>query len=293
MPDIVALSIRGGTAPGAATPSGVAVVGRWGDPTREPARFLEGAFAALPDPWFRRMPGRETFGLGQDLVVKRFRGDSWREGWHEWTRAGRRRSPARREFENLAALRELGLEVPAPLAWAEEAAACAPPFGAEESGGRSALVMERLAHDEHLRARLARSAPGESRAWREPLAEMVARLHGGGWFHRDLYLQHCIVLDPARRRLGLLDCGRARKSLSVPRRWIVKDLAQLLHSTPSAVGARARLSWFVAYARRRGLPRGPGRRELLLAVAAKARRLAAHAPRHVDPRTAGAEDPPS
>jgi len=252
-----------------------------GDPRRDPGGFVLHAFELEPARWLRRMPGRETFAHGERIVLKRFRGDAWREWWHEFSHGTPPRSPARREGENLAALRELGLCVPAPLAWAEEPAS----IRAASRASRSALAMELLAHEEHLRQRLSRSTPEELRAWLEPLARVVAQLHGAHWFHRDLYLQHFAVLDARAHRLALLDCGRARHAEPVPRRWIVKDLAQLLHSAPANVGVRTRLRWLCLYARARGLP-GVALRGLIAAVSAKQRRMAAHAPRHLDPRTA-------
>jgi len=53
-------------------------------------------------------------------------------------------------------------------------------------------------------------------------------------------------------------------------------------STPAAVGARARLRFVSLYARARHLSRSAARR-LARAAEVKARRMAAHVPRHVDP----------
>lgn len=269
-----------------------AVARELGDPTAAPEAFLERAFAIDPGTWLRRVPGRETFALGDGLVVKRYRGDAWREWWHEWRRGGERRSPARREAENLASLHALGLCVPRPLAWVEEAAVLAPPLRGETRGGRSALAMERLEHREHLRAWLARSSPAVRAIWIDAVARFAARLHGLHWFHRDLYLQHFVVLDVDPPRLALLDCGRARREQPIPLRWIVKDLAQLLHSLPAATqggGAREALRFLARYRRERGDAwRGDraGLRELARAVERKRARLSAHRPKHVDPRTA-------
>ena len=265
-----------------------------GDPAADPAGFVARSFALDPGAFLRRMPRRETFAPTRGLVVKRFQGDVWREWCHEWRRTwaggGERRSPARREFENLRALRALGLEVPGPIAWAEERARWRPPIG---GAGRSVLAMAEVPHAENLRQRLVREGGAGARDWGRSLAAFVARLHGAHWFHRDLYLQHFVVLEPRdgrERRLALFDCGRARRLEPVPLRWIVKDLAQLLHSTPACVGPRARLEFFARYRRLRGGELGLEPRRLLARIQAKARRIAAHAPRHVDPRTAGAED---
>ena len=257
-----------------------------GDPGRDPQAFVARAFELTPPGWLRRVPGRETFAHGESVVLKRFQGDAWSEWWHEFSRGATLRSPARREGENLAALRALGLCVPKPIAWAEEPASRALPLTRAARAGRSALAMELLAHKEHLRQRLSRCDSAQARAWIEPLARLVALLHCANWFHRDLYLQHFAVLDTQPARLALLDCGRARCETPVPRRWIVKDLAQLLHSAPENIGPRTRLRWFSCYARERGLSGASDLRALLRAVLAKERRMRAHKPRHLDPRTA-------
>jgi tRNA A-37 threonylcarbamoyl transferase component Bud32 len=245
--------------------------------------LVESALALAPTIWLRRMPGRETFAWPgrADLIVKRFRGDAARERWHELLRARLPRSPARREAENLVALRGAGFAAPRPLAWREGA------------GGASALVMERVRHEHDLGQRLALAGGGERRAWLARLTRWVARLHSAGFYHRDLYLQH-VVIDAAGE-LVLLDVGRVRRERAPRQRWFVKDLAALLHSAPTAVTRAERLRFLARYLAERGAGSGPSarvvRRRLARRVLAKARRLAAHAPRHVDPHSARAGVP--
>ncbi len=265
---------------------GQLLAGELGDPSLSPEAFLAAVFALEPALWLRRMPDRETFAHGERIVVKRYRGDAWTEWWHAWVRGAAGRSPARREGENLAALRALGLCVPAPIAWSEEAGVRSSAMFAALRKARSAVAMELLPHKEHLRRSLARSDALEVRAWLAPLARMVAHMHREHWFHRDLYLQHFAVLDARQRRLALLDCGRARKESPVPLRWIVKDLAQLLHSCPGNIAGRSRWRWLVLYARERSLGEVLELRALARAVLAKELRMRSHAPRHQDPRTA-------
>jgi len=65
------------------------------------------------------------------------------------------------------------------------------------------------------------------------LARMAATLHRARLHHRDLYLCH-FFLDPTdlSHQLHLIDPGRVARLPPFPldRRWIVKDLAQLLYS---------------------------------------------------------------
>jgi serine/threonine protein kinase len=266
----------------------------------EPARFL------------RRVPGRETFdwppavgaeevGLGEvRMIVKRSRGGDVRERWRERLSGRTPRSPGRREFENLAALAAEGFPVPRALGWCER-------------GVRSAVAMELVPHAETLRERLGRSEPGEVRHLAALLLELVARLHEKGWYHRDLYLEHVLVradgagaaraggaprAAPEGRELVLIDVGRARRVAVRPRaedspeepraegargprrRWLVKDLAALLHSTPAAVPPRARLRFLAGYLDRRGVRGRARRRAWARAVLAKQARMARHRPRH-------------
>lgn len=242
-------------------------------PTLLSARaLLERVFALEPASFLREVPGRQTFAWPADgvLVVKRFEGDAARERWYELCRGRAPRSPGRREFENLIRLAGEGFAVPRGLVWVEERGA----------RGRSGVVMERVPHETTLRERLAAAGPGERRVVLRDLASLVARLHGAGWFHRDLYLQHFVCRDEGTGPV-LLDVGRARRERSPRRRWFVKDLAALLHSCPDGVGAAERLRFLCDYLRGRGGDGRAERRSWTRAVLAKERRLAAHAPRHV------------
>jgi hypothetical protein len=248
----------------------------WGDApvTWSPAaRALDELEGAEPARWLRRIPGRVSFVLdlgGREVVVKRFRGDQARERWFERFSPGAVRSPGRREGENLRELTAAGFPVPRPRAWFED-------------GARSAVVMELVAHRATLRAALADMSAGERRAYGDEVARLVARLHDAGWYHRDLYLEHLVLAPREGSRLALLDVGRARRQAQVRRRWFVKDAAALLHSTPEVVGARERLRVLARYLDGRGVLARGARRDFARDVDRKAQRLAAHAPRFVDP----------
>jgi len=148
--------------------------------------------------------------------------------------------------------------------------------------------MQEVEHTQTLRMRLAAAPAAERRGWCAALLELVLALHSRGWYHRDLYLDH-FVLGPSQT-LHLLDVGRARRDECPRPRWFVKDLAALLHSAPSGMqrseGVRFLNAWLV------GMGLAPGgragraqRRRWARAILRKERRLAAHAPRHVDVET--------
>ncbi|MEM7310044.1 MAG: lipopolysaccharide kinase InaA family protein [Planctomycetota bacterium] len=250
-----------------------------------PGELLEQLFDLAPEAFLRRMPGRETFawpagpGRSPRLVVKRFEGGERRDWWYERLR-GPVRSPGRREGENLRALAADGFRVPRWVAWLEEPGALSWRRSRPGAGAaRSALVMGWEPHRATLREALGDGDPAARRAWLDRLADLVARLHARGWYHRDLYL-HQLLVGPDEELL-LIDVGRARRERAPRRRWHVKDLAALLSSTPSTVTRAERMRVLGRYLETRGL--AGERAAWARAVVRKARRIADHAPRHVDP----------
>jgi tRNA A-37 threonylcarbamoyl transferase component Bud32 len=232
-------------------------------PVRTDAAAL---FGARPDGFLRQCAGRETFrwrtGVDPEspvVIVKRMPG-----------RGGRR------EHDNLETLRAEGFPVPEPIAWAQEGARV--PFGGPV---RSLVVMEAIDHEETLRDRLGAAGARERASWSHELLGLVARLHEVGWHHRDLYLQHFLLLrrtDPTRR-LVLIDVGRARRDPFARKRWYVKDLAALAHSCPANVGVRERLEFLSRYLDLRGIHGRLRRSAWMRAVVRKAARIARHVPR--------------
>ncbi len=255
-----------------------------GERAARPEEMLAGLFEARPANCLRRMPDRLTFvwpGSDGPLVAKRFVGDPQSTTLSALAWWVPRRSPARREAENLLALKAEGVPVPRAVAWWEEPN---PAGGARHAFARSAVLMQRVRHEVNLRELAERTPREAAHEWLLPLADVVARLHALGWYHRDLYLHHFVVSGERGKdlQLVLLDLGRARKERNPRRRWFVKDLAALQMSAPSCVSERSRLRFVAAYARARGLARSETR-SLARAADAKARRMAQHLPKHVDP----------
>jgi tRNA A-37 threonylcarbamoyl transferase component Bud32 len=235
-------------------------------------RLLPAGFRSLfevqPAAPLRAVPGRETFLWPEQgpatLVIKRHVGDLGRDRWFDRLHGHGGRSPGRREYENLGSLAKLGFPVPESLGWAEW-------------GSRSLVVMVRVPHDETLLDVSQRVRGLGGRARLVELVELVARLHGAGWYHRDLYLQHLLIGD---RGLVLIDVGRARRQPRPRRRWFLKDLGALLHSTPAEVPQVTRLRFLAAYLNARGVLDRAARRRWARAAAARARRIGAHRPRY-------------
>jgi tRNA A-37 threonylcarbamoyl transferase component Bud32 len=238
--------------------------------TLDPREFLDCEVRVF----LRRTQGRETFhtgplpGLPPGCIVKRTHGAPRGESWY--TRLSDRRSAGQREHQNLVALRADGILVPEAIAWCEERPIAGPV--------RSAVIMEHVVHAETLREALARADQRERARLCAALLAIVARLHARGWYHRDLYLQHFVV-RASDGALVLIDVGRARREDRPRARWLVKDLAALLHSTPSAVTDRERLGFLARWMSAMRITARGARRSFLRAVIRKRARMAAHVPR--------------
>lgn len=190
------------------------------------------------------------------------------EGWiFAKTRLGARRDAAA-EWRWLHVLPLLGLRTPAPLAWLGDGA------------GRSMVVTRGVsgqACDVWLAAAAADGWLAAFAAWAcREVAPRVRALHDAGLVYRDLYWNHLFADDP--RRGGeptFLDVERVCRVRWLRRRWLVKDLAGLVSSLPVDVPLRLQLRFARAYWRE-PLRR---RRRWLAAIARKAARIRAHAPR--------------
>ncbi len=234
----------------------------------------------------RSVPGRETFfwpPVNPGWIIKRFAGKPTGERWYKRLASKDRRSPAQIEFENLAELsdpkwRAMGLRVPQPLVFYEH-------------GPRSLVVMARVPHSQTLREALTEKE-GLWPCFRGDLLRLVLALHGlhagERRHHRDLYLQHILLSEPAGE-LCLIDLGRVRAAPRLRRRWLEKDLAALLHSCPAGVGELERLAWLALYLRRLGgeLPRAQARRRLwrwARAIESRRTRMQSHTPKFGESR---------
>lgn len=213
-------------------------------------------------------PGRVTFvwtdSAGRACIVKRYAGQRLAESLRERLAGRDPRSPARREYEALLELSAVGVRVPRAVAL-------------HEQDGLSLVVMERLEPLVSLREVLT-ADPARASELLQPTLELVRRFHRAGWYHRDLYLDH-LVLAGERGQLALIDLERARRDARPRRRWFIKDLAALWHSTPRGVDTRVALRFVAAWLDGHGVRGRRRRRQWLRAIQAKARRMAAHVPR--------------
>lgn len=175
------------------------------------------------------------------------------------------------EWLAMRTLAELGIPTIKPVA-----------FGEELSAGReirSAILTAAVPGDA-----LERVVAGWDKADRATVrrlifatADLVSRLHGLGFIHRDLYLSH-IFYDagsPPDQALHLIDLQRVIRPRWRRGRWIVKDLASLNYSAPARWVSRAdRVRWLHRYLGMSKLD-SCGKR-LVRRVARKTKRIARH-----------------
>lgn len=175
------------------------------------------------------------------------------------------------EWTWLHRLRAAGIPCPQPIALAEVIE--------HQKELRSALLMAAVPGEalERLLPTWTRDdRPLMSKANRLS-ADLVARLHGSGYFHRDLYLSHLFfdLTSSASELLHLIDLQRIIRPEVGRYRWMVKDLASMNYSAPAPlITATDRLRWLKAYL---GVPKlDAWARRLCYRVIGKSQRIARH-----------------
>jgi heptose I phosphotransferase len=110
------------------------------------------------------------------------------------------------------------------------------------------------------------------------VARMTQRMHRSGLHHQDYYLGHLLLRnqvgqdDGVTDQIHVIDLGRARKQQPLPRRWVVKDLAQLNYSAPTAT-TYERFRFLREYL---GRKIGPADKRLIASIAAKTSAISRH-----------------
>lgn len=227
-----------------------------------------------------RSTGRVVRG-SLSVYLKRHWGLPWKLRLLATLRPAGNWSPAAAEWEHLRWARAQGLPVPEPLA-----------FG--ESAGpwlrlHSFLVIRELTGLQPLHLAVPTAAesmrPQSFRRWKgqvvRQMAALARLLHGQDRYHKDFYLCHFYVpapqaYSPNPGTVHLIDLHRLGHHHWLRRRWLVKDLAQLLFSTWGVAGVtnHDRLTFLRSYL---GTPFfGERERSLVRAVVRKAKRYARH-----------------
>lgn len=203
----------------------------------------------------------EERGLLRDIGIRRnYRLDCGGDAYHlkvhrEGSRNGKR-SWGFREWSNHLRLLNIGLKVPAPVAWGFGSGFSF--FMSKECG---TVTAEAFAAEWNFHPFQ------ERREWIRKLGCLVKRLHGAGFFHRDLYLCHVLL---ERDEPVLIDLQRLTENPIFRRHRRIKDLAALLYSSMELPFSRTdRMRFFREYWDRGKL----GTKRMIRAVAAKAQKI--------------------
>ncbi|MFT4515457.1 MAG: hypothetical protein ACI89X_001261 [Planctomycetota bacterium] len=180
----------------------------------------------------------------------------------------RRKRTAAAEWHWLHMLPLLGLESAQPIAWLADR--------------RASMIVTASVKGRSLDAWLVDAA---AEGWlgdvfdyvcRE-VAPFARRLHDQGLIHRDLNCAHLFATDPrSAGRPAVIDVERMFRPRWRWRRWVVKELASLLASSPVPVSLRVCLRFLRCY--QPEWSKGQ-RRKLVRAVGRKVARVLAHVPR--------------
>ncbi len=185
-----------------------------------------------------------------------------RHGWRR--RLTGRDAPRRKEFENLAWLRERHFEAPRPLAAAVLWRGGLPRY--------QALLTELVTPSETLETFLARERDAHTRAGvLEELAREVARLHSLRFVHHDLFARNLLVRCGPRRSRSIvfLDAWAGGPGWSL--RGPTYDLACFFLEATETLTTREQATFLRSYLRTRGEQGAPADPERLIAAARRQR----------------------
>jgi heptose I phosphotransferase len=217
--------------------------------------------AAAEGHCWRAMPHRENWRFdlpdGQGGSCRVYVKKHHVRRWRSWLRArlGQQppATPARIEMENVARLRQAGVESMRVIALGER-------FHADGLV-ESFLITEELQGFLELQFFLPQRFPARhqmiTRGRNRDLdclvrrvAEIARKFHQGGYNHRDLYAGHFFVREPVAGEfeIRLIDLQRVQHRRRFRRRWVLKDLAQLAWSLAAdRIGCRDRLAFMRHY----------------------------------------------
>jgi len=188
-------------------------------------------------------------------------------------------SPARVEWDNHVIMRRSGFDVPDPVACGE--------ISSHFSVPAESFLVTREVPGPNLHNLLRDRLPGEpgrreaslGHSIIRDLAGLVRRLHSSGFIHRDLYCAHLIVADDPRwGRPYIVDLQRVDQRFPPRHRWLIKDLAALLHSLPENVSKTDSMRFLLSYLGKTRLD--PLVKRWAQEIAAKQLRMAQHTPKH-------------
>ncbi len=183
---------------------------------------------------------------------------------------------AKQEWHAMWTFLQIGLPGPVPIAWGQD-------------DKNSLVLSEGVSHALRLSEWAERNFGKESHRNTQALpakhkiieevANIVGRMHAKGLHHQDLYLCHFLCgSEQDGLPLTLIDLQRVERFRRLPRRWQVKDLAQLHFSSAQYITRQdIRRFWkaynSIYYTRRRIIP-------LWHSILKKSKRIRRHTLKH-------------
>ncbi len=148
----------------------------------------------------------------------------------------------------------------------------------------SFIVTEEIPHSASLEEKFPdfsaddhNSPEQNKRGFIRRLARFVAKFHGTGYRHRDLYFSHIFYSDDGK--FYLIDLARAFRPLFTKRRYRIKDVAQLYYSAPGRFfSGTDRLRFYLAMVDKRHISTED--KKFIRKVTAKAKKMAKHDRKH-------------
>jgi hypothetical protein len=196
----------------------------------------------------RDFPGRRTVhfelpkrnGETQGIYLKRYGSDylSATRRVLRWIRWPGAEDEALREWEMIHALRQLGISTATPIAVGQESA----DRGSRRSFLMTAEIAGAMEGDTYFKTL---SEPERRRRFLLRVADLTKHFHENGFVHKDYYISHVLVVGGAGEPdLYLIDLQRVMKPCCFSRRWVAKDLGELVYSALKAGARRPELLRF-------------------------------------------------
>ncbi len=140
---------------------------------------------------------------------------------------------ARNEWQKMVMLKEHGYKTMEPVAYGEKK-------GVFET--RALTLTEELYGairvEDYIPRLFKQNTPEDLKRKRriiEKLALIARRFHQEGFNHQDFYLGHFLI-NPSTEEIFIIDLQRVQKRNRPVRRWVMKDLAQLVFSAINTEG---------------------------------------------------------
>jgi tRNA A-37 threonylcarbamoyl transferase component Bud32 len=143
------------------------------------------------------------------------------------------------EWKALTAFAECGIPAPEPVAAAKFA---------DETCVLSAGIRNYVRASELFGSFSRADFPRKKRIIAK-IAKLAATMHRSNFAHQDLYLLHFFVVSSENDKVYLIDLQRVIMSEKLSKRWIAKDLGQLLFSSEGLCSRTDVMRFWLGYAK--------------------------------------------